>query len=98
MDYYKKLQRYLTATTNTLQSAYEWYVKEFNKEDNDISYTAAISCIESYRDDMLGAISFARFADMISEEQFNETWGLTSSIFSAYSAKIWDLFFRKEGK
>lgn len=100
MDYYKKLQRYLTATTNTLQSSYEWYVKEYNKKDNDVSYLAAISCIESYRDDMMGAISFAHFSDLISEEQFNEAWDLVTSIFSAYSVKIWGLFFpdRKEGE
>lgn len=100
MDYYKKLQSYLTATTNSMQSSYEWYVKEYNKKDNDVSYLAAISCIESYRDDMQGAIGFAHFADLITPEQFNEAWDLMTAIFSAYSVKIWDLFFpdRKESK
>lgn len=99
MDYNKKLQRYLTAICNQMQSSYEWYVKEYNKND-DVSYLAAISCIESYRDDMQGAIGFAHFADLITPEQFNEAWNLASSIFSAYSVKIWDLFFpdRKEDK
>lgn len=99
MDYYNKLQRYLTATCNTLQSSYEWYVHEYNKKDNDVSYLAAISCIESYRDDMQGAVAFAHFSDLISEEQFNEAWDLMTRIFSVYSIKIWDLFFpdRKEG-
>lgn len=98
MDYYKELQRYLTATINTLQSSYEWYVHEYNKKGNDVSYMAAISCVETCRDDMMGAISFAHFADLITPEQFNEAWDLMTSIFSAYSVKMWDLFFKKEKK
>lgn len=97
MDYNKKLQRYLTAITNNMQSSYEWYVNECkcNKRE-DVSYLTAISCIESYRDDMQGAIGFAHFADLITPEQFNEAWDLAQSVHSAYSAKVWDLFFKKE--
>ena len=95
MDYNKKLQRYLTAMANNMQSSYEWYVKALNKNE-DVSFLAAISCIESYKDDMQGAIGFAHFADLITPEQFNEAWNLAQSITSAYSVKVRDLFFKKE--
>lgn len=100
MDYNKKLQKYLTAMANNMQSSYEWYVKEVNKKNESATYSAATSCIESIKDDMQGAIGFAHFADLITPEQFNEAWDLVTSIFSAYSVKIWDLFFpdRKEGE
>ena len=98
MNYNKELQKYLTAMANSMQSSYEWYVKEVNKKNDNATYSAATSCIESIKDDMQGAIGFAHFADLITPEQFNEAWVLSTSIFVVYSVKIRDLFFRKEGE
>lgn len=95
----EKLMSYLKATCRSMQLSYEWWVNEY-KTGEGATYSAASSCIDSYLDDMHGAIGFAYFADMISEEQFDDMWKLSNKWASIYSDKISELFLsgRKEGE
>lgn len=98
MNYYKKLQKYLTHVMNDAQKTYEWYAAELKKGE-EVTYAAALTSIDSYKENMFGAISFAFLEDLIDVEQHDEAWKLASAMGSGYSEKLFDLFFpdiRKE--
>lgn len=87
----EKLKRFLDMKYQAMTQALEWLMGEYHTNP-DFTYSAACYSMNSHRDVIDGAISFAYFSDVIDRTEFHKLHSQAYDMYQTCMRKINEMF------